>query len=64
MVAKGSRVYVEGALKPRKWTDATGTERQTVEVVIRNKGEVVVVGKAADGSDSSSHHHSIDHDSL
>lgn len=62
MVQKGSRVYVEGALKPRKWTDATGTERTTVEVVIRAKGEVVVVSKAADGSDSHSPH--SDHESL
>jgi single-strand DNA-binding protein len=30
---KGSQVYVEGALKTRKWVDKDGTERYTTEVV-------------------------------
>lgn len=59
MVHKGSSVYVEGALRPRKWTDATGVERTSMEVLVRAKGEVVVVGRSGDGDDngmgSSSH---------
>ena len=31
---KGSKVYIEGALQTRKWTDNSGTEKYTTEVVI------------------------------
>lgn len=68
MVQKGSRVYVEGTCRPRKWTDSAGVERTTVEVIVRSKGEVVVLSKAADGSDGSHGSHgqggSDNHDSL
>jgi len=30
---KGSKVYVEGALQTRKWTDQSGQEKHTTEVV-------------------------------
>jgi single-strand DNA-binding protein len=30
---KGSQVYIEGALKTRKWTDKDGVERYTTEIV-------------------------------
>lgn len=32
-VKKGSKIYIEGSLKTRKWTDAQGVERYTTEVV-------------------------------
>jgi single-strand DNA-binding protein len=35
---KGSKVYVEGALQSRKWTDNSGQERYTTEVVIPRFG--------------------------
>lgn len=35
---KGSKVYVEGALQTRKWTDQSGQERYTTEVVLQNFG--------------------------
>lgn len=42
---KGSSVYVEGALQTRKWTDQSGAERYTTEVVIgRFKGELTLLG--------------------
>jgi single-strand DNA-binding protein len=31
---KGAKIYVEGALQTRKWTDQQGQERYTTEVVI------------------------------
>lgn len=31
---KGSKVYVEGQLQTRKWTDQSGVERSTTEVVV------------------------------
>ena len=33
-VSKGSRIYVEGSLHTRKWTDKSGIERYTTEVVV------------------------------
>ena len=33
-VSKGSKVYVEGALQTRKWTDKSGIDRYTTEVVL------------------------------
>ncbi len=41
---KGSKVYVEGQLQTRKWTDKEGQERYTTEVVIgRFKGELTLL---------------------
>lgn len=31
---KGSKVYVEGKLKTRKWQDQSGTDRYTTEIVV------------------------------
>jgi len=35
---KGSKVYVEGALQTRKWTDRDGNERYNTEVVLQGYG--------------------------
>ncbi|MCB2082022.1 MAG: single-stranded DNA-binding protein [Hyphomicrobiales bacterium] len=32
---KGSKVYVEGALQTRKWTDNSGQEKYTTEIVLQ-----------------------------
>jgi single-strand DNA-binding protein len=41
---KGRKVYVEGSLQTRKWTDQSGQERYSTEVVIgRFKGELVLL---------------------
>lgn len=34
-VKKGSKVYLEGALQTRKWTDNNGAERYSTEVVLQ-----------------------------
>ncbi|EME69819.1 single-stranded DNA-binding protein [Paramagnetospirillum caucaseum] len=42
---KGSSVYIEGALQTRKWTDQSGQEKYTTEIVIgRFKGELTLLG--------------------
>jgi single-strand DNA-binding protein len=47
---KGSKVYVEGALQTRKWTDQSGQERYTTEVVIsRFKGELTMLDTRGGG---------------
>jgi len=48
---KGAKVYVEGALQTRKWTDQSGQERYTTEVVIgRFKGEMTMLSGRGDDS--------------
>ena len=32
---KGSKVYIEGQLQTRKWTDQSGVEKYTTEVVLQ-----------------------------
>ena len=41
---KGSKVYVEGALQTRKWTDKDGNEKYSTEVVLQNfRGELTML---------------------
>jgi single-strand DNA-binding protein len=41
---KGSKVYVEGQLQTRKWTDQQGVEKYTTEVVLsRFRGELTML---------------------
>jgi single-strand DNA-binding protein len=37
-VKKGSKLYIEGSLQTRKWTDNAGIEKYTTEVVLQNYG--------------------------
>ena len=47
---KGRKVYVEGSLQTRKWTDQQGQERYSTEVVIdRFRGELTLLDSNRDG---------------
>ena len=47
---KGSKVYLEGALETRKYTDQSGQEKYTTEVVLRNfRGELTLLDSSAAG---------------
>jgi single-strand DNA-binding protein len=47
---KGSSVYVEGQLQTRKWTDQSGADRYTTEIVLqRFRGELTLLGGRAEG---------------
>jgi single-strand DNA-binding protein len=48
---KGAKVYVEGALQTRKWTDKEGVEKYSTEVVLqRFRGELTMLdGKGGGG---------------
>lgn len=50
---KGSKVYIEGSLQTRKWTDQQGQERYTTEVVLgRFRGELVLLdGRGGGGAE-------------
>jgi len=40
---KGSKVYIEGSIQTRKWTDKDGNERYSTEVVIQRFGGNIVL---------------------
>jgi single-strand DNA-binding protein len=48
---KGSKVYVEGQLQTRKWTDKDGAEKYSTEVVLQNfRGELTMLdGRNSEG---------------
>jgi single-strand DNA-binding protein len=47
---KGSTVYIEGALQTRKYTDQSGAERYSTEVVLQKfRGELTMLGGRGGG---------------
>src|SRR5215207_5917331 len=50
---KGSKVYLEGQLQTRKWTDQSGQEKYTTEVVLqRFRGELTILDSRGGGGGS------------
>ncbi len=48
---KGSKVYVEGALQTRKWTDQSGQDRYSTEVVLQGfNGTLTMLDGRNEGS--------------
>ena len=48
---KGSTVYIEGTLQTRKWTDQSGVEKYSTEVVVgKFKGELTMLGGRNDSA--------------
>jgi len=47
---KGSKVYVEGQLRTRKWQDQQGQDRYSTEVVLQGPGAVLTMLDGAPGS--------------
>ena len=49
---KGRKVYVEGSLQTRKWTDQSGVEKFTTEVVIdRFRGDLTLIDSNRGGEE-------------
>ena len=47
---KGSKIYVEGQLQTRKWSDQNGQDRYTTEVVLqRYRGELTMLDGRGEG---------------
>jgi single-strand DNA-binding protein len=47
---KGSKVYLEGQIQTRKWTDQSGADRYSTEVVLqRFRGELVLLDSRGGG---------------
>jgi len=52
---KGAKLYIEGALQTRKWTDNSNQERYTTEIVLQNfRGELTMLdgGRGGGGGES------------
>ena len=48
---KGSKVYLEGTLQTRKWTDQNGLEKYSTEVVLtKYRGTLAALDSKSDGS--------------
>ncbi|MEE8246654.1 MAG: single-stranded DNA-binding protein [Alphaproteobacteria bacterium] len=47
---KGAKIYLEGQIQTRKWTDQSGQERYTTEVVLqRYRGELQMLDRRGEG---------------
>ena len=52
---KGAKVYIEGQLQTRKWTDQQGQDRYTTEIVLQKfRGELQMLDARGQGGDSGS----------
>jgi single-strand DNA-binding protein len=51
---KGSKVYIEGSLQTRKWTDQQGAEKFTTEIVLQAfNGQLTLLDGRSEGGASS-----------
>jgi single-strand DNA-binding protein len=48
-VKKGSKLYVEGALQTRKWTDQSGVEKYSTEIVLQGFNSVLTMLDSRNG---------------
>ncbi len=47
---KGAKVYIEGQLQTRKWTDQAGVEKYSTEIVLQKyRGELTMLDGRGDG---------------
>lgn len=54
-VKKGAKLYIEGALQTRKWTDQSGAEKYSTEVVLQGfNGSLTMLDGASGGRGASS----------
>jgi single-strand DNA-binding protein len=53
-IKKGTKLYIEGQLETRKWTDQEGKERYSTEIVLRPyRGELTILDSKDRGGSSS-----------
>ena len=49
---KGSKIFIEGQLQTRKWTDKGGVEKYSTEIVLQNYGGSLTMLSSAGGDKS------------
>ena len=57
---KGSKVYLEGSLETRKWTDNNGVEKYTTEIVLKNYSGVLTMLDSVNKDNSENYNQSND----
>jgi len=50
---KGSKVYIEGQLRTRKWQDSSGADRYTTEINVGMNGVLTMLDSPGDGAGKS-----------
>jgi len=63
-VKKGSKLYIEGKLQTRKWTDRDGNDKYTTEVVIQGFGGQLTMLDGRDGGGARSSGGGYNQDSV
>lgn len=59
---KGSKVYIEGKLQTRKWTDQQGNDRYTTEIVVGMGGALTMLDGPSGNSGGQSQRRETDRD--
>ncbi len=55
-VSRGTKLYIEGQLQTRKWTDNQGIEKYTTEIVLqRFRGELALLDSRGSGGGNSNY---------
>lgn len=57
-VKKGSKLYIEGQLQTRKWTDKEGVEKYSTEIVLQGFNGVLIMLNKKDDAQPSQHQES------
>jgi len=52
-VKKGTKLYIEGSLQTRKWTDNQGVEKTTTEIVLQNYNSTLQILDSRERNSSS-----------
>lgn len=51
-VKKGSKLYIEGQLQTRKWTDKSGVEKYSTEIVLQFNAIVEILDRREEAAES------------
>ena len=52
---KGTKIYIEGQLQTRKWTDNSGIEKYTTEIVLQNFNSTLSILDSKQSESNTSH---------
>lgn len=63
-VKKGTKVYLEGQLQTRKWTDSNGVEKYTTEVILQNYNSTLQLLDSKGGNSGGSYDDGSSNDSA
>jgi len=63
LIKKGMKIYIEGQLQTRKWQDASGTDKYSTEIVLKQyRGELVLLDKLEQRNNLNNGNQALDND--